>query len=168
MPGEYLIVGQIVAPHGIRGEVKVRLITEDPELLQELETLYVDDAAPRPMQVAGVRFHRKHALIQFEGITTRTEAEALRGLYVLIPKAWAPPLEEDEFYVHEILGLRVVTTRGEELGKVVDVIFTGANDVYVVRGGPYGEVLIPAIKEVVRAVDLEAGEIRVELIEGLI
>lgn len=168
MPGEYLIVGQIVAPHGIRGEVKVRLITEEPEFLQTLETLYVDEAAPRPLQVANVRFHRGHALVQFEHITTRSEAERLRGLYVLIPKAWAPPLEEDEYYVHEIVGLRVVTTAGEELGRVVDVLFTGANEVYVVRGGPYGEVLIPAIKEVVRAVDLEAGEMRVELIEGLI
>ncbi len=169
MADDFLIIGRIVAPHGIRGEVKVRLTNEDDRpLLQNLETVYVDEADPRPLNIVRVRFHQRHALVQFDQVTTRSEAEQLRGLYVLIPKAWAPPLDEDEYYVHQLLGLRVVTVDGEELGRIADVIFTGANDVYVVRDGPHGEVLIPAIGDVVRAVDLEAGEMRVVLIDGLI
>ncbi|MDQ7030368.1 MAG: ribosome maturation factor RimM [Ardenticatenia bacterium] len=169
MAEEFLIIGRIVAPHGLRGEVKVRLTNEDDrEMLQRLERMYVDEANPRPLEVMGVRFHQRHALVQFKGVTTRSKAEELRGLYVLIPKAWAPPLGEDEYYVHQLLGLRVVTEEGEELGRIVDVLFTGANDVYVIHGGPHGEILIPAIKEVIRAVDLEADEMRVSLMEGLI
>lgn len=146
------------------------IFTDDPEILLDLDVLYLGRQSrdPRPHSLLGLRFHKDHALLTLEGVIDRNEAELLRGVDVFVPEEWLPSLEEDEFYVHQILGLRVVTLDGEELGTVKDVMFTGANEVYVVRGDAYGDVLLPAIDEVVREVDLDAGTIRVQLLDGLI
>lgn len=168
----YLVVGLIVGAHGLRGELKVDLLTDDPHRFGQLERVYIgyEDAEPEPWSLLGYRLHRGQVLLQLEGCAARTEAEALRGSWVQVPLAEALPLGEDEYYEYQVVGLDVWTTAGAFLGQVMEVIYTGANDVYVVHDPASGrrEVLIPAIDDVVLQVDLEAGRLVVALPDGLV
>lgn len=169
-PAGYLAVGQIVGPHGIRGEVKVELLTDFPERYRPGAQLYLgrggDDPAPRLVEIATARPHQGRMLIRLASTPDRNAAESLRDLYLLIPEQDAMPLGEHENYVHDLIGLRVETDTGQALGGLVEILFTPANDVYVVRG-PQGETLIPALRDVVLGVDLVAGLMRVALPDGL-
>jgi len=168
----YLAVGLIVGAHGLRGELKVQLLTDDPHRFGQLERvlLGVEDAEPAPWPLASYRLHKGRALLQLEGCSDRTTAEALRGYLVQVPFAEAIPLEEGQYFEHQIMGLEVRTASGDCLGTVDEIIHTGSNQVYVVRGaGPdLHELLIPAISGVVLEVDLEAGWLVVELPQGLV
>jgi len=156
-----------VAPHGIRGEVKVAVLTETPERFDLLTHIYLgDETSPRRYVLEGWRSHKGHVLLRLAGVADRHTAEALRGQWVLVPTAEALPLEPDEFYVCEIVGLEAWTTGGEHLGRVVEVLSAGESDVLQIRGSR-GEVLIPFTAEVVPLVDLEAGRLTVEPLEGL-
>jgi len=158
----------VVTPHGIRGEVKVVVLTEDAGRFGLLTQVYLgDETSPRPYALVGWRPHQKHVLLRLAGVADRNAAEALRGQWVLIPAAEALPLEPGEFYVCQIVGLEAWTAEGENLGRVADVLSTGGNDVLVIQG-PRGEVLIPFTAEVVPTVDLEAGRLTVEPLEGLL
>jgi 16S rRNA processing protein RimM len=162
----YLVVGRIVAPWGVRGEVKVTLETGFPERFKLLKRVYLGEEATS-FVLEGSRLHKGNALLKLEGFDDRDAAEKLRGQLVQIPIEEAMPLGEDEYYVYQIVGLDVWTTEGEHLGRVSEVLFTGANDVYVVHGEK-GEILIPAVEGVVLEVDLAGGRLTVELMEGLI
>ncbi len=162
----YLVVGRIVAPWGVRGEVKVALETDFPERFKRLKRVYLGEKVTS-FVLEGSRLHQGNALLKLEGCDDRDAAEKLRGQLVQIPIEEAMPLGEDEYYVYQIVGLDVWTTEGEHLGRVSEVLFTAANDVYVVQGEK-GEILIPAIEDVVLEVDLAGGRLTVELIEGLI
>ena len=162
----YLVVGRIVAPWGVRGEVKVTLETDFPERFEQLERVYLGEKATS-FVLERSRLHKGHALLKLGGCDDRDAAEKLRGQLVQIPIEEAMPLGEDEYYVYQIVGLDVWTTEGEHLGRVSEVLFTGANDVYVVRGEK-GEILIPAVEDVVLEIDLAGGRLTVELMEGLI
>jgi 16S rRNA processing protein RimM len=109
-------------------------------------------------------------LLQFAGIGDRTDAESLRGQWIFVPESEAVTLEEDTYFVHDIIGLAVQTVAGEPLGTVTDVLATGANDVYVVAppDDPKREILLPAIEEVVKEINLEQGTMTVELLPGLL
>lgn len=161
----YLVVGKIVAPWGVRGEVKVALETDFPERFKRLKRVYLGEKVTS-FALEGSRLHKRHALLKLGGCDDRHAAEKLRGLLVQIPIEEAMPLGEEEYYVYQIVGLDVWSTEGKHLGKVSEVLFTGANDVYVVRGER--EILIPAIEDVVLEVDLANGRLTVELMEGLI
>jgi len=167
----YLAVGQIVAPHGIRGEVKVEILTDFPERYRPGAKLYVgrstEDPDAVPVEVATSRPHQGRMLVRLVSVSDRNGAELLRGLYLLVPEAEAMPLGEHENFVHDLIGLRVETEAGLEVGRLVEVIFTPANDVYVVHG-PLGEVLIPALRHVVLSVDLAQRTMRVALPDGLV
>ncbi len=160
----FILIGQIVAPRGVRGELKVNLAAEPEEFLA-LERVYVG-AERTPFAVEQVRLFRGQALLRLRGIDDRNAAETLRGASVYLSSTEALPLGEGEYYYEQILGLEVYTVEGEHLGQVVEIIATGANDVYVVQG-PEGEVLLPAIRQVILQVDLAAGTMRVKLLEGL-
>ena len=162
----YVAIGQIAAPWGIRGQVKVILHTDFPERFETMEVAYLGPDA-HPVRVVASRPYKGHWLVAFEGYDDRTSAEALRGLWVQIRRKEVMPLEEGERYVFQLVGLRVRTTDGRDLGDIGEVLFTGANEVFVVRGD-LGEVLIPYIADVVVAEDMEAGEILVEPIPGLL
>jgi len=164
-PPEYLIVGEIVAPLGIRGEVKVLLDTDFPELVLEATHLYLGDP-PRRCAVEWARLHRGMVRLKLAGCDDRTAAEALRGTCLQVLAAEAPLPGEGEYYYHQLIGLQVYSDSGEDLGWVEEVFPTGSNEVLVVRGRQ-GEILLPMIAEVVIAVDLAAGCMHVHLLEGL-
>jgi 16S rRNA processing protein RimM len=168
----FLAVGQVSGAHGIHGEIRVTILTEDPQRFGRLRRVWLgrDDQEPTPWTLEGFRLHKGRALLKLEGCDDRSMAESLRPNLVLIPLEEAIPLEEDEYYEHQIVGLEVWTTSGEQLGKVEDILYTGANEVYIVRDQAPGgrEILIPAIEDVVVEIDLEAGRITIEPLEGLL
>ncbi len=168
-PG-YWVVGRITAPHGIRGEVKVDVMTDFPERFRPGATLYLGigdvDPEARRVSVVSVRPHKQALLVRLDVTPDRNAAELLRDHYLMILETEAMPLGEHENFVHDLIGLDVETTDGEALGTVVEILFTRANDVYVVRG-PGGEVLLPALRDVVLKVDLPAHKMTVALPDGL-
>jgi 16S rRNA processing protein RimM len=168
----FLLIGQVVGAHGTGGELKVQILTEDARRFGLLEQVFIglEDEEPVARPLEGYRLHKGLALLKLKGCGDRNAAAAMRGYLVQVPRDQAIPLEEGEYFEHQILGLEVWTAAGEPLGKVVDILYTGANEVYVVQGPSLGrrEVLIPAIEDVVLEVDLEAGRLVVELLEGLL
>lgn len=161
----YLAIGRVVRPFGLRGELRVQLLTEYPQQLVRLRTVYLGPTA-EPWTVENVRLHKDAALFKLIDCDDRTAAEALRGALVQIALEDAVPLEEDEYYEHQIVGMTVLEEDGTRLGKVSEIISTGANDVFVVVG-PEGELLIPAIESVILEIDLDADRMVVHLLEGL-
>jgi 16S rRNA processing protein RimM len=152
-------------PHGLAGEVEVHILTDFPERFEVLKTIYLGEAHA-PVVVEGQRRHGRRILLKLEGYDDRENAEKLRRKLIYVPVDEAVPLEEGEYYLHEIVGLQAWTTEGEHLGRVEEVIDTGSNDVYVVRDG-VRETLIPALSDVVLSIDLEQGRIEVRLMKGL-
>jgi len=170
-PPPFLLLGRVLRPHGVRGELRLELITAYPERIREGDRVFLgtDPEDPRHVEqhrVARVRRHQQYLILQLEGIDDRDAAEAYRDYYVMVPLDEAVPLEEGEFYLFQALGLDVVTDEGELLGQISDVIETGANDVYVVHG-PSGEILLPDIEECILKVDIAANQMTVHLLEGL-
>jgi 16S rRNA processing protein RimM len=161
-----------VGAHGLRGELTIKLLTDDPHRFGRLERVFIglEDTEPVPWSLEGYRLHKGRALLRLEGCDDRATAETLRGYLVQVPREEAIPLEEGEYFEHQILGLVVWTRAGERLGIVEEIIFTGANDVYVVRDSALDlrEILIPAIEDVVLEVDLAAGRLVVDLPQGLV
>jgi 16S rRNA processing protein RimM len=171
VPAGHLAVGLIVAPHGLKGEVRIELHTDFPERFTPgLELGLGQELAPITVQTS--RPHKGHLLIRFEGVYNREDAEALRNQWLFVADEEAMELEEGVYYVHDLVGLTVVTTDGATLGEVSEVLFTGANEVYIVKPDPDGgrtrDLLIPAIAEVVQSVDLEQGLLTIQVLEGLL
>ena len=163
----FLAVGRVIKPHGVQGEVRVELMTDLPERFKWLKTVYVGERHPRPVAVESVRFHQEFVLLKLAGYPTRTEAEALRNELLQVPEEEAIPLEEGEYFLHQLLGLEVQTEDGQSLGRLTDVLETGANNVFVVSGAD-GEHLIPDIPDVVQAVDVVGGRIIIRPLPGLL
>lgn len=171
---QFLVLAQIMRAHGIRGDLSIKMLTSFPERMSRLGVVSLarDPEKPAKLTQHDVTFVR-HAkndqwLMHLDGIDTRDGADALRGLYILVSLKDAVPLEADEVYLFQVIGLEVRTTGGEVLGKVTDIIETGANDVYVVNGAAYGEVLIPAISTVIKDTDVETGVMTIQLMPGLL
>jgi 16S rRNA processing protein RimM len=161
----YLVIGKVLAPWGLRGEVKIEILTDWPDRFALLERVYLGEGI-RPYALERFRLHKGKAILKLGDCESREAAEGLRGQFIHIPVEEAMPLGEDEYYEYQIIGLGVWTREGEYLGQIREVLYTGANDVYVV-GGEDREILIPAIEDVVLEVNLEGGRIIVELMEGL-
>ena len=159
-------------PHGIKGELRVRMMTDYPERIAKLKTIYLADKpepkTAKPYQVEGMRMNGDFGLLKLKEIPDRTAAEKYRGLFVLIDMEHAVPLEEGEFYLYQLIGLTVQTEDGETLGKLTEVLETGANDVYIVKSEQYGEILIPVTNETIVKTDVNAGILIVRLPEGLL
>jgi len=159
----YVAIAFVRSPHGIHGELEIEPMTDFPDRFMPGSELY---AGGRKHRVRAVRAHLKTLLLALEGVNTRNEADAFRHQLLEVPQAELGELEEDAYYRFEIVGLDVVDQDGAALGKVADVLETGANDVYVVRDAEH-ETLIPAIDSVVRDVDLERRVMTVEMLAGL-
>jgi 16S rRNA processing protein RimM len=157
-----VVVGRITAAHGVRGEVKVEPLTDFPERFGRGSHLWLDGVE---RVVEGGRWQRAQVILKLQGVDSRSEAEALRGKELTVPEAATLP-DQGVYYLHDIVGLHVETQDGTELGRVFDVLSTGSNDVYVVRGAQ-GELLLPALDDVVLQVDVAGGRIVVDVPEGL-
>jgi len=153
---ERLSIGKIVGAHGLRGEVRLRIWSHFPERIPKLAYVYIEDE-PVPRKLRRARIQGEIALLALEGIETREAAEELQGRVVRIDLAQAAPLGEDEYYHFQLIGLRVRDEQGTLLGELVEILETGANDVYVVQTA-HGELLLPALQSVILSIDLDAGE----------
>lgn len=162
----YIAIGEVQSPHGVRGDFHVRILTDFPKRFKQLRRVYVGEDH-RPYEVQRARVGAETALLKLAGIDSPEAARGLLHLLIYVPVAEAVPLGKDEYYWYQIIGLEVWTTDGRYLGKIRDILETGSNDVYVVEG-PQGEVLVPAIEDVVSSVDLERGRMTVVLMEGML
>jgi 16S rRNA processing protein RimM len=168
---DVLAVGEILRPHGIRGELRMRVLTDNPDQLSKLDTVYLADSSANPelreFALTGLRFNKEYALLSLEGCRNRDDAERLRGFTVLISIDQAAPLGEGQYYLFQLIGMRVIAEQND-LGPIKDVLQTGANDVYIVDSDDYGEILIPAHDETILRIDFDAGIIHMALPEGLL
>jgi 16S rRNA processing protein RimM len=163
---DFLVVGKLGKPHGIRGEIVMDVYTDFPERLQSGMTLFIGPQF-EPLRLSNCRPHRRGMLVSFEGYQDRAEVAELRNQLVHVPAADRPPLPEGEYYHHQLLGLQVIDESGESLGRVEQILGTGANDVYLVRDRNGEERLVPATTEVILDINLEEKFIRVQLLPGL-
>ena len=164
VPPESLIVGRILAPWGIRGELKVEVLTDFPERFAPRKVVYLNT---RPLEIECCHPHKQHLVVKLATIDSVEDAEKLRGKDLTIPSSELSRLPEGQYYTFQIIGLDVLTTEGQYLGQVTDIMAMASNDVYIVEG-KRGEVLIPAIEDVVKSIDLKKGEMVIEAIEGLL
>jgi 16S rRNA processing protein RimM len=159
---ELLAVGRIARAFGIHGEVAVQTLTEVTDRYAPGAVFSLEDG--RTLTVRAARPHQQRLLVTFVEIADRTEAERIRGQVLLVPAELAPTIdEEDRFWVHQVVGLEVVTEEGRSLGRIVEVQANPANDLWVTDGG----VLITAVREFVRDVDLALGRVTVRELPGL-
>ena len=169
---DYLRVGVITDTHGIRGEVKVYPTTEDPKRFELLPTVHViaKDGSDVALKVCGVKYFKNLVILKFDGINNINDIEQYKKCEMFVTREEAIPLEEGEHYVADLIGLRVITDDGVELGVLEDVLETGANDVFEVRPKEKGKkmILIPAIDDCMGEVDLENGTMEVHLLPGLL
>lgn len=166
---QYFEIGKITGIHGIRGTMRVFPTTEDPSRFERLKEIIVEIRGKREtFHIQKVAFHKQFVLLTVKEITDINVAELYKNGRILIPDAMAIPLGEDEYYNRDLYGLKVVTEEGEELGEITEIFPTGSNDVYVVKKDGKGkELLLPAIKDCIKNVDLENGVMTVKLLEGL-
>ena len=171
VPDEYIAVGYIVGVHGLRGEVKVELYTDFPERFVAGTGLYLGDSLAE-LTIERARPHKGYMLIQFKGIPSREHADELRNRWLFVRAEDAAELEEGVYWVHDIVGLQAQTEEGQLLGQIKEVLFTGANEVYIIKTAPTvnrgRDLLLPAIADVIQQIDLEKGIITVHLQPGLL
>ena len=187
---KYLRVGVITSPHGVRGEVKVYPTTDDVMRFKKLDKVILDlgRGETRELKIRQVKFFKNMVILKFDGVDTMNEVEGWRQKDLLITRDQAIPLEEDEFFITDLIGLNVVTDEGETLGTLTDVMETGANDVYCVKTpegkdddstdletedskttfGNDEKLLLPAIRDCILDVDLDKEEMLVHVLPGLL
>ena len=164
-----LQVGVITQPHGIRGEVKVFPTTDDAVRFKKLKEVILDDGRERKeLGIEGVKFFKQFVILKFKGLDSVNDVERYRQAKLYVTRENAVRLKKDEYFVADLIGMQVVTEDGEPFGQVRDVLATGANDVYAVSRGDGSEVLLPAIRECVREIDMEQGKITVHIMDGLL
>lgn len=166
----FLQVGVISSTHGIRGEVKVFPTTNDPNRFKKLKKVWLDTGKERlELEVQGVKFFKQFVIVKFKGIDNINDIEMYKGKSLLVTREDAVELQEDEYFIADLIGMEVFTDEDTEVfGVLTDVIETGANEVYVVKSEKYDEVLIPAIRECILDVDVENRRMRVHLMKGLV
>ncbi len=162
----FLVVGRVSKPHGIRGEVRVEVHTDDPQRFSLLDRLYLGDRIPEPIEIEHIRYHKTWVLLKLKGIDDRVSAESLRSEWLQIPEEQAIPLEEGQYYLYQIVGVNVFEESGNYLGEITEVLETKANNVFVVKCNRK-EILLPDIAEVVKDIDLEQRKMVVHLLPGL-
>jgi len=171
VPDGYMAVGRITGLHGLKGELKIELHTDFPERFAAGTVLFIGDELVEAT-IIQARPHKQQILVLLEGFTGREQAETLRDEWLFVDEADAVELEEDTYWVHDIVGLFVQTEAGERLGTIGEVLFTGANEVYVVKAeaavNQGKDLLLPAIADVVQTVDLENNLMIVRLLPGLL
>ena len=166
---DFLKVGVITTTHGVRGEVKVYPTTDEPERFLELDHVLLDTGKEfRDLEIKNVRFFKNLVILKFKGIDNINDIEKYKGHDLWIPREEGQELDEDEYYIADLLGLHVILDDGTEFGTLKNVMETGANDVYIIDTNAHGEVLVPAIRECIQDIDLEINTMTIHLMKGLI
>ena len=166
---DLLKVGVITTTHGVRGEVKVYPTTDEPERFLDLEYVLLDTGKElRRLDIKNVRFFKNLVILKFDGIDNINDIENYKGRDLWIPREEAQELDEDEYYIADLLGMKVLLEDGSEFGTLKNVMETGANDVYIVDRVDGEEILLPAIHDCVLDVDVEKNTMTVHLMKGLV
>lgn len=166
---DLLQVGIITSTHGVRGEVKVYPTTDDPRRFRRLKEVVLDTGKEKMnLEIEGVKFFKQFVILKFKGLDNINDIEKYRQKSLYVTRKNAVRLQRDEYFIADLIGLKVQDEDGKELGTVKDVIETGANDVYVIDSKEHGEVLVPAIKECILHVDIEEMKMQIHLMDGLI
>ena len=164
-----LQVGVISSTHGVRGEVKVFPTTDDVTRFRQLKKVYLDTGREMlPLEIQNVKFFKQFAILKFKGIDNINDIEKYRGKSLMIDREDAVDLDEDEYFIADMIGMKVYTEDGSEFGTLKDVMETGANDVYIIDSLEHGEVLIPASRECILDVDMDEERMTIHLMEGLV
>ena len=164
-----LQVGVITATHGLKGEVKVFPTTDDPNRFRRLKEVILNTGREeRVLEIEGVKFFKQMVILTFKGLDDIGDVEKFRRGTLSVTRENAVKLKRNEYFIADLIGMRVENEDGSELGTLQDVIATGANDVYDVRLSDGRQVLIPAIRECILSVDVEEGRMRVHLLDGLL
>ncbi len=166
---ERLQVGVIASTHGVRGEVKVFPTTDDVRRFKKLKEVILDTGKEnRILEIEQVKFFKQFAILKFKGIDTLDEVEKYRKKSLYVTRENAVRLNKDEYFIADLIGLKVLDEAGEALGELEDVIETGANDVYQIKMNDGRQLLLPAIRQCVLEVDVEAGFMKIYILEGLL
>lgn len=165
---QFLQVGVISSTHGIRGEVKVFPTTDDPARYKKLKKVLLDTGKERlELEIQSVKFFKQFVIVKFRGIDNINDIEKYKGKSLMVPREDAVQLEEDEYYIADLIGMEVYTDGGR-FGTLKDVMETGANEVYIIDSDEHGEVLVPAIHDCILDVDVEKQTMKIRLMDGLI
>lgn len=155
---EFMTIGQITKPHGVKGEVKIFPLTDDVRRFRKLKTVFIED---KEVKVVWFKLQADRVILKFEGIETMDEAEKLRNKYLKVKREDAIKLPKDTHFVVDLIGCKVYDAEEKEIGEVFDIIKTPANDVYWVKNGKK-EVLIPVLKDIVYDIDIENKKITIK------
>jgi 16S rRNA processing protein RimM len=164
---EYITIGHILGPRGTKGKLKVKAATDFPQHFAPSSTIYINH---QPMTIDSTEWHKGNPIIKLSNVDSVEDGQRLVGQAIEIHRSQLHPLPQGQYYHFQLIGLEVETTRGEPLGNITEIITTESkdiNDIYVVNGNR-GEILIPAIEDVVKSIDLEQGRIIIEPIKGLL
>ena len=166
---QYLQVGIISSTHGVRGEVKVFPTTDDAARFKKLKEalLGLPSGEKLPLRIEHVKFFKQFVILKFADYDSINDIEKYRGLSLFVTRENAVKLEKDEYFIADLIGLSVENEDGERIGELTDVMETGANDVYVIRRGDGGELLLPAIRQCILETDVVKGYMKVHVLEGL-
>lgn len=156
----WMLIGRVARDFGLRGEVKVEVLTDFPDRFAGLKEVYLGPGRV-PFRIESSRRHQAHVLMKFSGVDTPEQARDLRGQDLSVPREDAVPLPPGHYYLDDLLGMTVLTPEGETVGRIADVLRTGSNDVYVVNEGRHA-ILVPAIRDAVRELDLEGRRVVIE------
>ena len=166
---KYLEIGQIVNTFGIKGMVKVKPFTDNIERFSNLEKIYIKNKSGQTeYKIQEVKYHKNMVLIKFEGIENPEQADLLRNSYLIVDRETEEPLEPGRYYIVDMIGLDVFTDENEYLGKLEDIYNTGSSDIYVVKNELGKQVLLPAIEDVIKNIDMDNKKVIVHLIPGLV
>lgn len=168
MKDDLLQVGVITTTHGIRGEVKVFPTTDDPARFKKLKKVLLDTGKKQmELEISYVKFFKNLVIVKFKEFDNINDVEGFRQAKLLVTRADAVELKENEYFIADLLDMKAVSDEGEELGVIADVLQTGANDVYVIKKENTKDLLVPAIKDCVKNVDMEQGVMQLHLLPGL-
>ncbi len=166
---QYFKIGIITGAFGVKGEMKVYPTTDDPRRFKKLKSVLLPEKNGfRSLEVESVRFNKDQVLLKVKGIETPEEVAKYRKMELFVDRDHAVPLGKDEYFVADLLGMHVTSDDGNLSGKIMEVLPTGANDVYQIALEDGRELLLPAIKECVLSVDVEAGEMKIHVLDGLL
>ncbi|MBP5221790.1 MAG: 16S rRNA processing protein RimM [Lachnospiraceae bacterium] len=161
-------VGVITSPHGVQGEVKVFPTTDDPRRFKRLkEVILISGKEEKNIEIEHVKFIKQMVILKLKGFDDKDSVERLRQCTLWVPREKAVKLQKDEYYIADLIGLKVLNENDEEIGVLTEVIATGANDVYEIKKKDGSELLLPAIKECILDVQVEEGIIKVHILDGL-